>query len=232
MTNLNREVDLWTATADRNYAGAHRQPLAATARAARRRRRRGILNAMAPARWLAIGALLAGLARGNAEDLRAEARRLYGEGRSAYLQADYARAVQDFQRGYALTGAPAFEYNLASALAGLGRFREAAAALRAFVTASPRDPERPAIEARIRALEESERLPASASVRLQAPERVKMRDPPEVAAQARRQRRTIVALVVVAVVVVAAAAVAIGLVFTPALADPTPSALGAHAGTR
>lgn len=87
-----------------------------------------------------------------------KAKQLYTEGKRAYEQNDYQKAYDAFKESYLLSHEPALLYNVSSALQGLRRPHDAAEALRSFLRLLSDDPDRAAIEERIRALEEEQRL--------------------------------------------------------------------------
>jgi tetratricopeptide (TPR) repeat protein len=91
-----------------------------------------------------------------AAELRA--RELYATGKAAYDRGEYQAAYDAFWQSYQLSHAPELLYNVASALQGLHRPRDAAEALRSFVRLRPTDPDRMQIEDRIHALDEEQRL--------------------------------------------------------------------------
>ena len=95
----------------------------------------------------------------NAQDQRLDkAKQLFSAGRTAYEQGDYEKAYASFKECYLLSHEPALLYNISSALQGLRRPHEAAEALRSFLRLRPDDPEKGAMEERIRTLEEEQRL--------------------------------------------------------------------------
>src|SRR5262245_31255672 len=105
---------------------------------------------------LAIVALSSSAA---ARDIRQDrARVLFESGRAAYAREDFQGAYEFFRQAYLVSAEPALLYNMSSALALAGKPHEAAEALRAYLRALPDDPERRAIEQRIRSLEEAQRM--------------------------------------------------------------------------
>jgi tetratricopeptide (TPR) repeat protein len=163
-----------------------------------------------------------------------KARELFARGQEQFRAQKYEQAIELFKQAYLLSPQPAFLYNMASALEGLGRPKEAAEKLRAYLRAAPAaDPERPQIEDKIRALDEAQRqisqeppappaaspapAPAAIVIRAEAP-------PPP-----RRSHKTAIA---VAVSVAAAVVLAVGLGVGLGLHDwHTPSTLDTHPGT-
>jgi tetratricopeptide (TPR) repeat protein len=87
-----------------------------------------------------------------------EARRLYADGRAAFEAHEYQRAYDAFKRAYLIAQRPELLFNMSSALKELGRPHEAADELRAYLRVVADNPDRAAIEQRIRTLEESQRL--------------------------------------------------------------------------
>src|SRR5579859_5671310 len=177
-------------------------------------------------RWLILFLLWAGGARGDDHSDTA-AKQLYSDGRQAFEQRDYQRAYDLFRRSFMISSEPALLFNMASSLQKLGRPREAAETLRAYVRTAPDDPDRPAIERRILALEEqqrlldAERLPSRALVVVA----VVAAPPPH------RSRRGVVIALSVAGVAVGAIVVGLAVGLTVGRApDFTSSPLGAHPG--
>jgi len=87
-----------------------------------------------------------------------KAKQLFSAGKTAYEAGDYEKAYASFKESYLLSHEPALLYNISSALQGLRRPHEAAEALRSFLRLRSDDPEKGAIEERIRTLEEEQRL--------------------------------------------------------------------------
>src|SRR5947209_5640167 len=87
-----------------------------------------------------------------------KAKDLFAQGKVAYEQGDYEKAYASFKESYLLSHEPALLYNISSALQGLRRPHEAAEALRSFLRLRPDDPEKAAMEERIRTLEEEQKL--------------------------------------------------------------------------
>jgi tetratricopeptide (TPR) repeat protein len=95
----------------------------------------------------------------NAQTQRLEkAKDLFTQGKLAYEQGNYEKAYASFKECYLLSHEPALLYNISSALQGLRRPHEAAEALRSFLRLRPDDPEKGAMEERIRTLEEEQKL--------------------------------------------------------------------------
>jgi tetratricopeptide (TPR) repeat protein len=155
-----------------------------------------------------------------------EARSLFAQGQEAYAAQRYQEAYDLFRRAYLLTPAPPLLYNMASALQSMGRPREAAEELRGYLRARPEDDERPAIEERIRSLEEAQRLLDAARP---SPAPVVMVVARPAVPPAHPRRKLAIALGTVGVVVTAAAlSLGLGLGLQP---HPSDSTLGVHKGT-
>jgi tetratricopeptide (TPR) repeat protein len=105
-----------------------------------------------------LACLLVPLAAGAQEQRLERAKQLFSEGKLAYEQGNYEKAYASFKESYLLSHEPALLYNISSALQGLRRPHEAAEALRSFLRLRPEDPEKGAIEERIRTLEEEQKL--------------------------------------------------------------------------
>jgi tetratricopeptide (TPR) repeat protein len=105
-----------------------------------------------------LGVLLASVGARADPVSELEGRRKYEQGRAAFERRDFQLALERFKEAYLLTSAPALLFNMASALQELGRPSEAAETLKAYLRVRPDDPDRPAIEERIRALAEKARL--------------------------------------------------------------------------
>jgi tetratricopeptide (TPR) repeat protein len=97
------------------------------------------------------------VARGSDSEEK-KARALYSAGEVAFNKGDFQTAYEDFRQSYTISQEPALLYNIASVLNRLQRPHEAAQTLASYLRLRPRDPERPAIEERIRTLEEGQRL--------------------------------------------------------------------------
>ncbi len=80
------------------------------------------------------------------------ARRLFLAGREAFVRGDYATAERMWERAFALSGRSVLLLNVATARERLGRFEEAARALRDYLWLEPRNRRRETIERRIEAL--------------------------------------------------------------------------------
>jgi tetratricopeptide (TPR) repeat protein len=106
---------------------------------------------------LVLGLMLSTVAHAQTQRLD-RAKKLYSDGKVAYEQGDYQKAYEMFKESYLLSHEPALLYNVASALQGLKRPHDAAEALRSFLRIRSDDPEKPAIEDRIRVLEEEQKL--------------------------------------------------------------------------
>ncbi len=115
-------------------------------------------------RWLGLVVLaclscatFARVARGSeAEEKRARA--LYAAGVAAFDKGDFKVAYDDFKQSYAISQEPPLLYNIASTLQRLQRPHDAAQTLASYLRLRPNDPDRAAIEERIRTLEEGQRL--------------------------------------------------------------------------
>ncbi len=105
---------------------------------------------------LAIGAPSAGFAQdaSEVESPDPEARQAFRDGRAAYDEGRYEAALVFFTRSYELARYPELLYNIGLAHDRLRHDRDALAAFRAYLDAVPTTPNRPAIESRIRVLEE------------------------------------------------------------------------------
>jgi hypothetical protein len=87
-----------------------------------------------------------------------EARGLFEQGKAAFEGGQFADAYELFKRSYLTSQQPQLLFNMASCLGELNRPREAAEELRTYLRLMPEDPDRPAIEQRIGALDEKQRL--------------------------------------------------------------------------
>jgi tetratricopeptide (TPR) repeat protein len=96
---------------------------------------------------------------------------LYQDGRAAYERKDCQGALDKFNRSFALSHRPGLLYNIARALDCLQRLDEAAEAYRSYLRVQPDDPDRSAIEAQIRALDEARRQHALTAAPITAPAR-------------------------------------------------------------
>src|SRR4051794_6222373 len=86
------------------------------------------------------------------ERLDAQGKALYADGKAAFEAGEFQRANDLFLQAYLASEKPELLFNMASSLVALGRPHLAAEKLRAYLRVLPEDPERPAIEQRIRAL--------------------------------------------------------------------------------
>lgn len=86
------------------------------------------------------------------EDELDRARRLHQVGTQWYEEGQYERAVDAFQQAYALTGAPAFLYNIANAQERGGLLRDAIETLERYRLDAPPE-ELPAVQRRILSIE-------------------------------------------------------------------------------
>jgi tetratricopeptide (TPR) repeat protein len=190
--------------------------------------------------WASAG----GVARADAaQDARARER--YATGKAAYTAANYQRAYDDFREAFQLSHQAELLYNIASALQGLKRPHDAAEALASYLRLRPDDPEKPAIEERMRTLKEEQRIidlekkahepPPPPRVVTPPPPQIIVREvAPPPAPKSSRGRTVGIAVGVTAGVLVLAGA-AVGLVFalSPASAqDPTTGSIGVIQATR
>jgi hypothetical protein len=106
--------------------------------------------------WLSC-VTLTRVARGDEAEEK-KARDLYSAGEAAFKQGAFQVAYDDFMQSYAISQEPALLYDIAAVLQRLQRPHEAAQALASYLRLRPSDPERAAIEERIRTLEEGQRL--------------------------------------------------------------------------
>jgi tetratricopeptide (TPR) repeat protein len=88
----------------------------------------------------------------------ARARELYAKGKAEFDQEHYQAAYDLFKQAFLLSPVPPLRWNMAAALQGLGRPHDAAEELRTFLRLSPHYPDQAKVEARIRVLEEAQRL--------------------------------------------------------------------------
>ncbi len=159
-------------------------------------------------------------------DRAAHTQELYDQGERAYRSGQFQIAYDLFKQAYLLSKPPALLYDMASALEGLSRPHDAAEELRAYLRAQSVEPRRAAIESRIRALEEAQRILDAELLRRMPP--VLQPLPPRERGWSRKK----IALTVVSSLLGAApigAAVGVGL----ALAGPgyPASTLGSHRAT-
>jgi hypothetical protein len=84
------------------------------------------------------------------------ARQLYAEGQREYLAARYAEALTAFSEAYRLSRRPQLLYNIGVCNERLGHAAAALSAYDLYLFEFPKDPDRPAIEARIRFLRATE----------------------------------------------------------------------------
>ena len=95
-------------------------------------------------------------ARGDVDGDRARA--LYVTGTAAFDAGRYDDALQSFRSAYLLSRAAGLLFNMGVALERSGKPHEAAEELRAYLRATPASPDLTRIEARIRGLDEAQRL--------------------------------------------------------------------------
>lgn len=149
------------------------------------------------------------LGHGAASEPQAErARALFEEGKSAFAGERYQAALDRFGEAYGLIAAPALLYNMAAALEALGRPGEAAVKLRGYLRVVAEDPNRGALEARLRALEEAQRQIEVERLRAQRPRLLELN-----AVEARGRRRGIAIGLGVGGAVAVGLAVGLGLYF-------------------
>lgn len=101
---------------------------------------------------LGLLAPLASLAQPVNEERRATARALFEAGRGAFEAGNYERALDYFERTYALTPAPELLYNIGQAAERAQRDERALTAFEEYLARVPNAEERAAIEARIAVL--------------------------------------------------------------------------------
>jgi tetratricopeptide (TPR) repeat protein len=174
--------------------------------------------------------LLAWSPRAKANERDDRARALYATGKSAFEAGRYEEAQQQFRAAYLLSRAPGLLYNMGMALELAGRPHEAAEELRAYLRAETDPPSRAPIDARIRALEEAQRLLDTERLRAQPPA---LRDlNHELDRQLRRERKKRLAVGlgvgIGAVVVGVALGIGLGLGLR---STPTASTLGTQRAT-
>jgi tetratricopeptide (TPR) repeat protein len=133
-----------------------------------------------------------------------QAAQLFSRGRDEYQAGDYQHAYDDFKQAYLLSARPQLLYNMARALEGLKRYREAADALRSYLRVSQNDPERVQIEEHIRALDEAERIQSSTALMLSPA-------PPPLREPTAPPKKSHTLAIVLAVTSVAVAGLAVGL---------------------
>jgi tetratricopeptide (TPR) repeat protein len=119
---------------------------------------RGTKRALALAMVMAVGsaATRTALAEPPAaapSSSEADAREAFARGRAAYDAGDFEAAAQAFERAYQLSGKAGLLYNLYLAFRDANRQAQAAEALRSYLTRDPDAPNRPQLEARLKALE-------------------------------------------------------------------------------
>jgi hypothetical protein len=83
----------------------------------------------------------------------AEARGAFARGKQAYDAGEFDTAAQAFQEAYALSKRPGLLYNLYLAYRDANRQADAAEALRSYLALDPAVPNRPQLEARLKALD-------------------------------------------------------------------------------
>jgi tetratricopeptide (TPR) repeat protein len=165
---------------------------------------------------LVIAALLLLSGSVRADDVRdVEARALYLQGKQAFEARRYQNAYDLFRQSYLTSQRAALLFNMASCLQELDRPREAADQLRTYLRIVSSDPDRQAIEERIVALDEKQRLLNAALV---------VRPPPK------SRRRLALGLGIAGALV--ATAIALGLGVGLSATDYRASTLGTHPVTR
>jgi tetratricopeptide (TPR) repeat protein len=172
----------------------------------------------------ALGMALGGAATAS-EPQRARAQALFEQGRRDFTEERYQAAYDAFHEAFGLTAAPALLYNMASALEALGRPGAAAQALRSYLRAVVEEPNRGALEARLRALDEAERLKEVERLRAARPHLIELD-----AVEARGRRRGLAIGLCTGVVVVVGVALGVGLALGLPAHVPD-STLGLHAAT-
>jgi hypothetical protein len=177
---------------------------------------------------------LVGFASGPLRAQNHEARALYEQGRAAFEHQNYSTAYEAFRRSYSLSKEPALLFDMASALQKLNRPRDGAEELRAYLRVRPTDEDRAAIEERIRALDEEQRLlereHAVRAVPMARATALSASDSPPAHP---RRRALIIGLTVTGVALVAAAVgVTLGLTLGDASPSYTQATFGAHPGTQ
>jgi tetratricopeptide (TPR) repeat protein len=151
-------------------------------------------------------------------DAQAEqkARDLYAEGKAAFERQDFEHAYQRFREAYLLAQEPALLYNLASALHRLNRPGEAAEMLRSYLRTNPEEPEKEAIEQRIRTLDEAQKILDAERAHLEETTR-RLRSAEAEKARARRRRVVLgVSIGVSAALVIGGVAIGLGVGLQPA----------------
>lgn len=106
--------------------------------------------------WLVVLAVtLAPLAvpRAMAQDVRAEARQHYMEGKSRFGAGDYQGAIQEFETANRLAPSPILHFNIGLAYERLGNKSEALRHYRTYLDEMPQAPNRSAVEGQIQRLE-------------------------------------------------------------------------------
>jgi hypothetical protein len=109
---------------------------------------------------------------------------LFADGKRAFDEEHYQAAYDAFHAAYALTPAPALLYDMAAAQEALGRPGDAATSLRAYLRVVKEEPNRGALDARVRALDEAQRMIEVEQLRAQRPRLLELR-----AVEARSTRR-------------------------------------------
>jgi tetratricopeptide (TPR) repeat protein len=174
--------------------------------------------------------LLAWSSRAVANEAEDRARALYATGKSAFEAGHYEEAEQQFRAAYLLAHAPGLLYNMGMALELAGRPHDAAEALRAYLRAENDAPSRAPIEARIRGLEEAQRLLDSDRLRAQPPALRDLNHDLDLQQHHERKKRLAIGLGVGLGVVVVGVALGLGLGLGLRSA-PTASTLGTQRAT-
>jgi tetratricopeptide (TPR) repeat protein len=179
---------------------------------------------------LLCASLLAWSSRADASDAENRARSLYATGKQAFEAGRYEEAQQQFRAAYLLSRAPGLLYNMGMALELAGRPHEAAEELRAYLRTETDAPARAQIEARIRGLEESQRLIDAEHLRAQPPALRDLNHDLELQLHRERKKRLAIGLGVGigAVVIGVALGVGLGLGLR---STPTASTLGTQRAT-
>ena len=83
----------------------------------------------------------------------AEARQHFATGRDAFSRGDFATAVTEFERSYALSRRAQLLYNIGTTYERLHRWEEARSALQRYLDAVANAPDRAEVEGRIRIID-------------------------------------------------------------------------------
>jgi hypothetical protein len=172
-------------------------------------------------------AILCVLATGaRADDRDTKARQHFEAGKQAYAETQYQRAYDEFKAAYLLSSQPALLYNMSTVLQQLNQPHAAAEKLSAYLRAVHDDPEQAAIEGRIRALDEAQRILDAEALKSQ-PALLRPLPPPPPPWYRRHKTALIIAGAAAAVVVGGAIGLGVGL----RAPDYSASTLSAHRAT-